>query len=193
MVIASIATIAPHSLHRDETDPMAASVLERRHGPYVISTARSRLDLALIHGYLANESYWAEGRERATSDRAIEHSHLVVGAYDSENAQVAFARMVTDLATWAWLCDVFVLPDHQGGGLGAALVGALVGHPDVVDISRQFLATADAHGLYAKFGFTALDDPTRWMHRPGPDRRLPSEAVPDSRLPTNREPTNREP
>ncbi len=144
---------------------MPALLLERTHGRYVISTDSDRLDRELIHRYLSQDAYWAKGRPRATSDRAIDHSHLVIGAYDSDGAQVAFARMVTDLATWAWLCDVFVVPDHQGTGLGSALVGAIVEHPDVAHIKRQFLATADAHSLYAKFGYTSLDDPSRWMHR----------------------------
>ena len=73
--------------------------------------------------------------------------------------------MVTDLATFAWLCDVFVVPVHRGAGLGSALVGSIVEHPDVVGLKWQFLATADAHGLYTRFGYSALDDPTRWMHR----------------------------
>jgi GNAT superfamily N-acetyltransferase len=73
--------------------------------------------------------------------------------------------MVTDLATWAWLCDVYVLPEHRGGGLGTAMVRAIVEHPDVAGVRFQFLATADAHDLYAKFGFTSLDEPARWMHR----------------------------
>lgn len=148
---------------------MAVSLLERTHGSYVLSSDRSKLDLELIHRYLSNDSYWAEGRDRATVERSIEHSLLVMGAYNSDGAQVGFARMVTDLATWAWLCDVFVLPGHQGTGLGVAMVGAIVEHPDVVDIGRQFLATADAHGLYAKFGFEALDDPNRWMIRSQPN------------------------
>ena len=144
---------------------MSTLLLETGHGPYLISTDPGRLDLQLIHRYLSNESYWANGRSRETSDRAVNNSHLVIGAYDSGGAQVAFARMVTDLATWAWLCDVFVLPDHQGSGLGTAVVEAIVSHPDVVDISRQLLATTDAHGLYARFGFAELDDPSRWMIR----------------------------
>lgn len=147
---------------------MAASLLEQPHGSYILSSSKSRLDLELIHRYLSNSTYWAQGRERATVDRSFEHSYLVMGAYESTGAQVGFARMVTDLATWAWLCDVFVLPEHRGTGLGTALVGAIVEHPDVVGIGRQFLATADAHGLYAKFGFTELDDPTRWMIRSDP-------------------------
>lgn len=147
---------------------MTARLVERTHGDYLISTDRARLDLDVIHRYLATESYWARGRPRDTQERAIECSHLVVGAYTADRAQVGFARMVTDLATWAWLCDVFVLPDHQGGGLGTALVETIVEHPDVVDVKQQFLATADAHQLYAKFGYAPLDDPTKWMGRPGP-------------------------
>lgn len=151
-----------------KTESMPASLLERTHGSYLLSSDKSKLDHDLIHRYLTNTSYWARGREKATVDRSIEHSYLVMAAYDTAGAQVAFARMVTDLATWAWLCDVFVLPEHQSTGLGTALVGAIVGHPDVVDISRQFLATADAHDLYAKLGFSPLDDPARWMHRSRP-------------------------
>lgn len=146
---------------------MPASLLERTHGSYLLSSDKKRLDVALIHDYLSGDSYWAAGRDRATVDRSIEHSYLVMGAYDDKGGQVGFARMVTDLATWAWLCDVFVLAEHQGIGLGSALVGAVVEHRDVVDVSRQFLATADAHGLYAKFGFEPLTDPSRWMNRSG--------------------------
>ncbi len=144
---------------------MPASALERAHRSYVISTDKNRLDLDVVHQYLSQESYWAKGRTRDVQELAIEHSHLVVGVYGADGAQVGFARMVTDLATWAWLCDVFVLPEHQGGGLGTAMVETIVEHPDVANIGLQFLATADAHGLYAKVGYTPLDDPTRWMQR----------------------------
>jgi len=114
---------------------------------------------------MSEESYWAQGRPFEVQRRAVEHSALVVGAYTAGGEQVGFARMVTDLATWAWLCDVYVMPEHRGGGLGTAVVRTLVEHPDVVDIRWQFLATRDAHDLYAKFGYRALDDPARWMHR----------------------------
>jgi GNAT superfamily N-acetyltransferase len=148
---------------------MSPRLVEQTHGEYLLSTDRARLDLDVIHGYLSTASYWAKGRSRELQTRAIEGSHLVVGAYTMGRAplQVGFARMVTDLATWAWLCDVFVLPQHQGTGVGASMVKTIVEHPDVVDVKWQFLATADAHDLYAKFGFTALDEPTRWMHRKG--------------------------
>lgn len=144
---------------------MSAQLVEREHGGYVLSTDPARVDRAMVHRYLSEDSYWAAGRSREISDRAIDHSHLVVGAYTADGEQVGFARMVTDLATWAWLCDVFVLPDHQGEGLGTAMVQTIVEHPDVVDVKRQFLATADAHELYAKFGYRPLADPTRWMAR----------------------------
>lgn len=144
---------------------MPASRLELTHGPYTISSDPARLDVIAVHRYLSEESYWAQGRPLDTQRRAIEHSALVMGVYDGAGAQVGFARMVSDLATYAYLCDVFVLPAHQGGGLGTALVGAIVTHPDVVNVRIQFLATADAHGLYEKFGYTALAEPGRWMHR----------------------------
>jgi len=145
---------------------MPARLVERPHGEYLLSTDPTRLDLDVIHGYLAS-SYWAEGRPRDVQRRAIDGSHLVIGAYAQGGSQVGFARMVTDLATWAWLCDVFVLPEHQGGGLGTAMVKTIVEHPDVIDLNWQFLATADAHDLYARFGYRPLEDPSRWMHRRG--------------------------
>ena len=98
-------------------------------------------------------------------ERAVAGSALVIGVYTAAGEQVGFARMITDCATWAYLCDVFVLPDHQGDGLGTAMVRTIVEHPDVVDVKTQFLATADAHDLYAKFGYSPLNDPNKWMHR----------------------------
>ena len=147
---------------------MPAAIVELQHGDYLISTDPQRVDVVAVHRFLAEQSYWAQGRTFEVQRRAIEHSTLVVGAYAGDGAQVGFARMVTDLATWAWLCDVYVVPEHRGGGLGTAVVRTLVEHPDVAGIRWQFLATRDAHELYAKLGYRALDDPTRWMHRGGP-------------------------
>jgi GNAT superfamily N-acetyltransferase len=147
---------------------MTAAIVEVRHGDYVISTDPGRIDVEAVHGYLANDSYWATGRTLETQRRAIEHSALVVGVYTPAGDQAGFARMVTDLATWAWLCDVYVLPEHQGGGLGSAMVRTIVDHPDVAGVRWQLLATRDAHGLYAKHGFRQLDTPDRWMHRGRP-------------------------
>lgn len=144
---------------------MPAQLVERGHGPYLLSTNPAKLDLDAIHRFLSEDSYWAVGRSREVQDRAIAHSHLVIGAYTETGEQVGFARMVTDLATFAYLCDVFVLAAHRGGGLGTAMVAAIVEHPDVVSVGRQMLATADAHGLYARFGYLPLNEPARWMAR----------------------------
>ena len=144
---------------------MPAEIVELQHGDYLISTDPERLDLVAVHRFLSEQSYWAQGRSFEIQRWAIEHSALIVGAYAAGGEQAGFARMVTDLATWAWLCDVFVVPEHRGAGLGTAVVRALVEHPDVVGIRWQFLATRDAHELYAKLGYRPLDDPTRWMHR----------------------------
>jgi GNAT superfamily N-acetyltransferase len=144
---------------------MPAAIVEVQHGDYLISTDPARLDLVAVHRFISEESYWAQGRPYEVQRRAIEHSALVIGVYTAAGEQVGFARMVTDLATWAWLCDVYVVPEHRGDGLGTAMVRTIVEHPDVADIRWQFLATRDAHDLYAKFGYRPLDDPARWMHR----------------------------
>ncbi len=136
-------------------------------GDYTVSTEPLRVDVDVVHRYLSHQSYWAAGRSREVVARSIDNSALVAGAYDPAGEMVGFARMVTDRATFAWLCDVFVLDQHTGHGLGVALVAALVEHPDVVDVKRQLLATGDAHELYRRFGYAALDDPARWMARPG--------------------------
>lgn len=143
------------------------AVVEAQHGPYLISTDPSRVDVREVHRFLSEESYWAAGRPFEVQARAIEHSHLVAGAYDIRGAQVGFARMVTDLATFAYLCDVYVVPAVRGTGLGTALVRTIVEHPEVVELRWQFLATADAHDLYRRFGYTELTEPARWMHRRG--------------------------
>ncbi|WP_228975512.1 GNAT family N-acetyltransferase [Streptomyces sp. DH12] len=132
-------------------------------GRYEISTDPARLDRALVHRWLSTDAYWARGRERGRQDRAIDGS-LNFGAYDGETgAQAAYARVVTDLATFAWLCDVYVHPAARGGGLGTGLVGAVRDHLAPYGLKRVLLATEDAHGLYARLGFEPLADPGRWM------------------------------
>jgi GNAT superfamily N-acetyltransferase len=150
-------------------------VLEQQHGPYVLSTDPARVDVAAVHSFLSESSYWARGRPFDVQSAAIANSPLVIGAYhdsgghdsggDGVGRQVGFARMVTDLATFAWLCDVYVLDGHRGGGLGTAMVRLIVEHPAVRAVRLQILATADAHGLYARFGYLPLSEPTRWMAR----------------------------
>lgn len=139
----------------------------QRHGDYEISDDPSRLDHEVVHRWLAEHSYWARGRTRETVDRSLEHS-IVFGAYDASGATVGSARVVTDRATFGWLCDVFVVEEHRGRGLGKALVAAVAAHPDLVGLKRFALATRDAHDLYGRHGFAPLDAPERWMVRRGP-------------------------
>src|SRR6186713_2301229 len=133
---------------------------------YDISTDRARLDLDTICQFLSTESYWAIDRPREAVERSIEHS-LCFGVYFGAT-QVGFARVVTDRAVFAYLCDVFVLREHRGHGLGKALVRAVVDHPDLRRLRWVLLATADAQGLYEQFGFEPLPHPERFLaiHRP---------------------------
>jgi GNAT superfamily N-acetyltransferase len=130
-------------------------------GAYEISTDPARLDLDLIHRYLSEESYWARGRSRGEIERAIEHS-IPFGAY-RDGLQAGFARVVSDRATFAWLADVFVLPSHRGQGVGKRLVQTVLEHPELRPMRRWLLATADAHGLYRRFGFDSLQGAGRFM------------------------------
>lgn len=111
-----------------------------------------RVDLDVVHEFLGT-SYWAAGIPREVVERSIAGS-LNLGVYAADGAMVAFARMVTDRATFAWLADVFVLESHRGHGLGKFVVSTLLEHPDLKGIRRFMLATADAHGLYRSYGFT---------------------------------------
>ena len=134
---------------------------------YEISTDAARFDVAGFHAYVSGESYWAAGRSRAVTDAAVANS-VVFGVYAPSGVMVEAARVVSDHATFAWIADVFIKGDHQGRGLGTALMKAVVAHPSVAGKQRAVLATHDAHGLYEKFGFAMLDQPEQWMiRRPG--------------------------
>ena len=132
-----------------------------------ISADPAELDIGLIHRFLADESYWARGIPRETLERALRHS-LCYGGY-IDGGQVAFARAVTDQATFAYLADVFVLPDHRGRGHARALVAALMADPRVQGLRRWHLVTRDMQGLYAGVGFAPLAEPGQHMqkHDPG--------------------------
>jgi GNAT superfamily N-acetyltransferase len=134
--------------------------MEWTRGDLVISTDPAKLDRRTIHRFLAG-SYWAEGIPLSVVDRSIQHS-LAFGLYDGA-AQVGFARVITDRATFAYLADVFVLESHRGRGLARWLMEAIRSHPDLQGLRRWVLATRDAHGLYARFGFRSLEDPARYM------------------------------
>ena len=135
---------------------------EWHRGEYTISTDRSRLDLGLVHRFLSEEAYWSPGVARDVVDRSIRNS-LCFGLYDRDR-QIGFARVVTDGAAIAYLADVFVLPEHRGRGLGKWLVETVLSHPDLQDLRRFFLGTADAHSLYERYGFRPVD-PRRMMER----------------------------
>lgn len=132
-----------------------------------ISTDKDQLDLALIHGFLSTGSSWAQGIPLSTVRRSIDHSLCFGGYVDGD--QVAFARVISDFATFANLVDVFVLPEHRGKAYGKQLVEAVMAHPDLQGLRRFTLATFDAHELYARHGFATPSRPDTLMeiYRPG--------------------------
>lgn len=122
----------------------------------------ARIDVDVVHGYLRT-SYWSPGVPRDVVARAVANS-LNIGVYaQADGAQVGFARAATDRATFAWIADVFVLPEYRGHGLGRFVVSTLLDHPDLRGVRRLLLATADAHDLYRSYGFEDLDDPSRFL------------------------------
>jgi len=136
-------------------------------GDFEITTDRSRLDLGVIHHFLSEESYWAQNRTLEQTKNAIENS-LCFGLYQGD-VQIGFARVVSDLATFAYLGDVFVLEEFRGRGLSKWLMQTIVEYPDLQGLRRWVLATQDAHGLYEQFEFAPLRHPDRWMEKTAPD------------------------
>jgi len=139
--------------------------------PYEISCEPGRLDLDVIHAFLAS-AYWSPGIPREVVAQAVRNS-LCFGAYQGQ-AQVGFARVVTDRTTFAYLADVFVLPEHRGRGLSKRLMRAVRTHPDLQGLRRWLLVTRDAHGLYRQFGFTPIAAPERHMEILDPEIYLRS-------------------
>ncbi len=139
---------------------MTAAMVVMDTGKFLISTDRSKLDLDAIHRFLTR-SYWAEGIPRETVARSIENS-LCFGVYNG-GEQVGFARVVSDFATYAYLADVFVLESYRGRGLAKELIATIMAHPELQGLRRWSLGTRDAHGLYAQFGWTSVENPARTM------------------------------
>lgn len=131
---------------------------------FSISDDATRLDIDLIHDYLSHEAYWALGRPRSAVVRSIEHS-INFGVFDRNGGQVGFARVVSDYAIFAYVCDVFILPEFRGHGLSKRLMAAMLDHPDLREMRKWYLVTRDAHGLYRQFDFTPLATPERAMER----------------------------
>lgn len=140
---------------------------ELQHAGYLLSDDASLLDPDAVHAYLVR-SYWAKHIPRDTVVRALAHS-LCIGIYTAEREQVGLVRVISDYATFAWLCDVYVLEPHRGRGLSKAAMHLLSTHPRVRNLRRQQLVTDSAHGLYAQFGFKPLDHPERHMEKRDPD------------------------
>jgi GNAT superfamily N-acetyltransferase len=137
---------------------------EVRHGEYLISSDPSLIDIDAVHDYLSRESYWAEGISRGRCEVALQNS-IPFGLF-LDGKQIGLARAITDRATFAYLADVYVLEPHRGLGLGKLLVETALKHPELAHLRRWMLGTRDAHGLYAQYGFTPLEEPGRWMELP---------------------------
>src|SRR3954463_3109045 len=142
----------PHALH---------------HAGYVISDDPTSLSVDAVHAYLTR-SYWAKGIPRETVARALANS-LCLGIYTADRQQVGLVRVISDYATFAYLCDVYVLERHRGRGLSKAALRAYESHPRLQNLRRQHLLTQDAHGLYTQFGFRPIAQPDRHMEKRAPD------------------------
>jgi N-acetylglutamate synthase-like GNAT family acetyltransferase len=134
---------------------------------YEISTDSRKIDVEVVFRFLAEDSYWAQGIPRPVVETAIANS-LCFGVYRGA-AQVGFARIVTDRATFALVADVFVLEEHRGKGLSKWLMHEVMNHPDLAGLRRLLLLTSDAHSLYAQFGFTEIGNAWRFMEVLRPD------------------------
>lgn len=137
---------------------------------FTISTDPARLDFEVIHGYL-HRAYWSPGVPREVVEKAARHS-LCFGVYEGEK-QIGYARVISDYAVFAYLADVFILEAYRGLGLGKWLVSCVLAHPDLQNLRKWMLATRDAHGLYAQYGFRPLPTPAMIMEKRNPDPYLP--------------------
>lgn len=135
---------------------------QHNRSSFTISTNKERLDIPLIHSYLSQHAYWSKGRSLEIVQRSIKNA-LCFGVYENDE-QVGFARVVTDYATFSWLCDVFIIESYRGLGLGKWLVSTIVAYPGLHSAKPFLLATRDAHELYHKYGgFEELPMPEKWM------------------------------
>jgi GNAT superfamily N-acetyltransferase len=135
-------------------------IYEEKRDAFVISTDPAKLDVDAIYAYLSRV-YWAKTRKRSAVERSLKNS-LCFGLYEGAK-QIGLARVISDYATFAYVCDVYVLEDYQSKGLGTWLMKMVMAHPDLQGLRRWLLATRDAHGLYHKSGFKELETPERWM------------------------------
>ena len=146
-----------------------SQILETHRDRFTISTDPARLDIDAICDFLTR-AYWANTRPCKRTEHAIQNS-LVFGVYEGDR-QIGVARVVSDYSVFAYLCDLFIHEDYRTHGLGKWLVETILEHPDLKEVRRWLLATHDAHGLYERFGFAAIEEPERWMQMV---RRFPEE------------------
>jgi GNAT superfamily N-acetyltransferase len=137
---------------------------------FTISTDKQYLDTDVIHHFLSVDSYWAKGITMDKVQKAIEKSSICFGMYEGDPAlgearQIGFVRAVTDFVRFAWIMDVFVLPEYRGVGLSKWMIETMVEHSELKDVRKMMLCTFDAHGLYEQYGFQTLDDPEIFMQR----------------------------
>ena len=132
-------------------------------GEYSISTDKSKLDVDSIHEFLSTKAYWCLNIPKETVQRAIQNS-LCFGVYHN-GKQIGFARIISDLATIAYLGDVYILEEYRGKGLSKWLMEIIMAHPDLQGLRRWILLTSDAHGLYRQFGWKEIAEPSKWMDR----------------------------
>jgi GNAT superfamily N-acetyltransferase len=146
-------------------------------GEIEFSTDKARLDIAFIHNFLSNESYWSKGIPISVVERSIENS-MAIGIYKN-SSQIGFARVITDYATFAYLADVFIDSRHRGNGIAKQLIQFILTIDELTQLRRFILATADAHTLYSKFGFKQLKLPHRFMeiHKPDIYQQVGNEAL----------------
>jgi GNAT superfamily N-acetyltransferase len=146
---------------------LTTSTYEVHKDNFTISTNPTKLDIPFIHSFLSTQSTWAKGIPVSTVERSIHHS-LCFGVYQGQT-QIGFARIISDFATITYLGDVFIIDSHRGLGLSKWLMEVVLSHPDLQGMRRWMLVTADAHGLYEKFGFKKLAKPESYMelHNPG--------------------------
>jgi GNAT superfamily N-acetyltransferase len=128
---------------------------------FIVSTDKAKLDVAMVHHFLANESYWAKGRSLQVVRKSIDNS-LCFGVYKGDK-QVGFARIVSDYAVFAWVLDVFIISEHRRNGLGKMLMNAIVTHSELQNLQRWGLATEDAQRLYERYGFKTITKPDTFM------------------------------
>ena len=141
--------------------------MEYKRDQFIISDDPARLNFEAICDFLSR-AYWADKRPQEVIEKSIRFS-LNFGVYNGSQ-QIGFARVVTDFATFAYLCDVFVHEDYRGKALGKWMMECILAHPDLQGLRRWSLATQDAHGLYKQFGFTELSDPSKWMEKFDPSK-----------------------